>query len=47
MKLEKNMEISSELTAKGFLKKLVGFSMAAWISAGISFLVTPVFTRLY
>lgn len=41
------MEISSELTAKGFLKKLVGFSMAAWISAGISFLVTPVFTRLY
>lgn len=41
------MEISNELTAKGFLKKLVGFSMAAWISAGISFFVTPVFTRLY
>ncbi len=41
------MGTSSELTAKGFLKKLVGFSMAAWISAGISFLVTPVFTRLY
>lgn len=41
------MSNSNEITAKGFLKKLVGFSMASWLSAAISFLVTPVFTRLY
>ena len=38
---------NSELSARGFIKKLVGFSMASWISAAISFLVTPIFTRLY
>lgn len=41
------MNISDELTATGFLKKLVGFSMATWMSAMISFLITPVFTRVY
>lgn len=41
------MSNSSELTAKGFIKKLVGFSMASWLSAAISFLATPIFTRLY
>lgn len=35
------------VTVKGFIKKLAGFSVASWFSAGISFLVTPVFTRLY
>lgn len=38
---------SNELTAQGFIKKLAGFSMASWLSAAISFLVTPLFTRLY
>ncbi len=38
---------SDELTAQGFIKKLVGFSMASWLSAAISFLATPIFTRLY
>jgi O-antigen/teichoic acid export membrane protein len=37
----------SSLTAKGFLKKLIGFSMASWLSAAISFLMTPILTRLY
>lgn len=41
------MDHSEELTAKGFLKKLIGFSMASWLSAGISFLATPVLTRMY
>lgn len=41
------MEHSKELTGKSFLKKLIGFSMASWLSAAISFLITPVFTRLY
>ena len=35
------------LTAKSFLKKLIGFSMASWVSAAISFLITPLFTRLF
>ena len=35
------------ITVKGFLKKLIGFSTASWLSAGISFLTTPFFTRLY
>lgn len=38
---------SNELTAQGFIKKLAGFSMASWLSAAISFLVTPFLTRLY
>lgn len=38
---------TDELTAKGFLKKLIGFSMASWLSAAISFAVTPIFTRLF
>lgn len=41
------MNDSNEITARGFLKKLFGFSMASWLSAGISFLITPVLTRLY
>lgn len=41
------MENSNELTAKGFIKKLAGFSMASWMSAAISFLATPIFTRMY
>lgn len=39
--------MANELTAKGFVKKLVGFSMASWISAFISFAITPIFTRLF
>lgn len=41
------MDHSEELTAMGFLKKLIGFSMASWLCAGISFLATPVLTRMY
>lgn len=41
------MEKAEELTARGFLKKLIGFSMASWLSAAISFAITPIFTRLY
>lgn len=41
------MDSEKELTAEGFLKKLIGFSMAPWLSAALSFLVTPVSTRLY
>lgn len=37
----------SELTAGVFLRKLIGFSMASWFGAGISFLATPILTRLY
>lgn len=41
------MRKTEELTARGFLKKLIGFSMASWLSAAISFAITPIFTRLY
>ena len=41
------MNKSDELTAGGFLRKLVGFSMASWLSAAISFIVTPIYTRIY
>lgn len=34
-------------TAKKFLSKIVGFSLATWISAVISLLATPVITRLF
>lgn len=37
----------SELNVKGFLNKLIGFSIASWLSAAISFLMTPVITRVY
>ena len=30
-----------------FIKKLVGFSSAAWISAAISFIATPIVTRIF
>lgn len=38
---------SNRITIGAFMRKLAGFSMASWLSAGISFLITPVFTRLY
>ena len=41
------MNKSDELTARGFAKKLIGFSMASWLSAALSFVVTPLLTRLY
>ncbi len=33
--------------ATDFIKKLVGFSSAAWISAAISFISTPIVTRIF
>ena len=41
------MNKNDELTARGFAKKLIGFSMASWLSAALSFVVTPLLTRLY
>lgn len=36
-----------KIDGKSFLKKLLGFSAASWISAAISFLSTPFITRFF
>ena len=36
-----------ELMEKNFFKKLFNFSVASWLSAGISFFMTPFITRIY
>ena len=41
------MTNGKELTASGFLKKLIGFSMASWLSAALTFFAAPISTRLY
>ena len=33
--------------SRGFVKRLIGFSSASWISAAISFISTPIITRLF
>ena len=33
--------------AVGFLKKFVGFSVATWVGALLSFIVTPIATRVF
>lgn len=37
----------NSITGKEFIKKLIGFSTASWISAVISFFSTPLITRLF
>ncbi|MDD7261759.1 MAG: hypothetical protein SO183_05650 [Fusobacterium mortiferum] len=39
--------MSVKLTEKMFFKKLFNFSVASWLSAGISFFMTPFITRIY
>lgn len=41
------MTNGKELTASGFLKKLIGFYMASWLSAALTFFAAPISTRLY
>lgn len=38
---------NDNLTGKSFIKKLIGFSTASWISAAISLMATPLITRMF